>query len=279
MLRFSFFSLFQFQYIPIFQVWNTNPIITLGERFISGNDSSHFCEPADVAVDRKTDDIYVADGYCNSRVVKFDRYGNYVLQFSAASADPTVPIVPFVIVHKVVVAARQSPTDSNANDVIVVVADRNNCRIQYFDGNGTFLYEQTHEDLGVPNTFLMSVAYAEVNPRSEPYNLDFDGDFGIVYAGENGAGARPGFVVEIAVGESDAYVMSRFTANQSDPFVRRGPLHDLTVTRDGSAVYVVTSNSQTLLVKRFQMEVTSGSTVFRIFSGMLFVIMAGIVLQ
>lgn len=213
-----FVYLLQFQYIPVLGVWNNNPILTLGQRFVSGNDASRFCQPADVAVEPGTDAIYVADGYCNSRVVKFDRLGNYLLQFSAGTPIG-IPIAPFRIVHKVAVAVRHS---QNSEDVIVVVADRDNCRIQYFSGDGRFLYQQTHEDLGVPNTFLMSVAHVNVNPMNPPYNSNFQGDFGIVYAAENGAGARPGTILEIAVGQSNAYVMSRFTANENEPFCTEG---------------------------------------------------------
>lgn len=234
-----------------------------------------------MAVEPDTDDFYVADGYCNTRVVKFDRYGNYLFEITAASSDPNIPIVPFNIVHKVVVAVRHSPTDLNEKDVIVVVTDRVNIRIQYFNGNGSFLYEQNQDVLGVSNTVLMSVAHANVNPMDEPYNVDFEGDFGIVYAADNGFGATPGTILEIAVGESSAYVMSRFPSNQSDPFVRRGPLHDLTCSRDGSEIYVVTSNSGTLLVKRFQLEVSpvSGSSRLFPFSFIIMAMGVGILMQ
>lgn len=52
-------------------------LLTLGERFVPGSDTRHFCKPTSVAVDGNTGDFYVADGYCNSRIIRFDKSGNY----------------------------------------------------------------------------------------------------------------------------------------------------------------------------------------------------------
>ena len=49
----------------------TQPDLVLGVKFESGSDKDHFCKPTDVAVSEKTGDIFVADGYCNSRILKF----------------------------------------------------------------------------------------------------------------------------------------------------------------------------------------------------------------
>ena len=51
------------------------PMLTLGERFVPGVDLKHFCKPTSVAVDVKTNDFYVADGYCNSRIIRFNEAG------------------------------------------------------------------------------------------------------------------------------------------------------------------------------------------------------------
>ena len=40
-----------------------------------GNDQTHFCMPTSVAVSESTGDFFVADGYCNSRVMKFNKDG------------------------------------------------------------------------------------------------------------------------------------------------------------------------------------------------------------
>ena len=56
--------------------------MTLGEAFVPGHDEKHFCKPTDVAVSNDGSAIFVADGYCNSRLVKFDAKGNFARQYS-----------------------------------------------------------------------------------------------------------------------------------------------------------------------------------------------------
>ena len=51
------------------------PDLVLGVAFESGKDEKHFCKPTDVAVSERTGDIFVADGYCNSRILKFSSDG------------------------------------------------------------------------------------------------------------------------------------------------------------------------------------------------------------
>ena len=54
------------------------PLIELGEKFIPGSDEKHFCKPTSVAV--AEDFFYIADGYCNSRIIKYKiSYGEYVM--------------------------------------------------------------------------------------------------------------------------------------------------------------------------------------------------------
>jgi len=101
-------------------------LMELGVPRVSGNDSLHFFLPTDVAV---ADDgsFYVSDGYGNSRVVKFSSSGKYLLEWGTHGNKPG----QFNIPHGITL-------DKSGN---VFVADRQNNRIQIFDGNGTFLKE------------------------------------------------------------------------------------------------------------------------------------------
>lgn len=58
-----------------FPAGKTKPDLVLGVAFESGNDKTHFCKPTDVAVSERTGDFFVADGYCNSRILKFSSEG------------------------------------------------------------------------------------------------------------------------------------------------------------------------------------------------------------
>ena len=70
------------------------PLLTLGVRFEHGDDQTHFCKPTSVAISQLKGDIFVADGYCNARVVQFDKNGNYIKEFKDTSS-------PMIVVHSV----------------------------------------------------------------------------------------------------------------------------------------------------------------------------------
>ena len=90
-----------------------------------------FRAPTDVAWD-SDDNIYISDGYTNSRIAKFDKHGNWVTSWGSRGSGG---------VH-----ADENPGQFNTPHNIgidrqnnVYVADRNNRRIQVFDVNGKFL--------------------------------------------------------------------------------------------------------------------------------------------
>ena len=110
-------------------------LMVLGNRQgVPGAGDSHgFYQPTNVAF-RPNGNVYVSDGYVNSRVVELTPQGDYLRQWGKkGSADGE-----FNLVHDVVV-------DSKAR---VYVADRTNERIQIFDENGKFLGKWT--DIGAP---------------------------------------------------------------------------------------------------------------------------------
>ena len=55
-------------------------LLTLGVSFAPGNDDNHFCKPTAVAV-MSNGDFFVSDGYCNSRIIKFDKNGKFLMQW------------------------------------------------------------------------------------------------------------------------------------------------------------------------------------------------------
>jgi DNA-binding beta-propeller fold protein YncE len=94
------------------------------------NDSKYFFnEPTGVAF-APDGSFYVSDGYVNSRVVKYNRDGEYLLHWGRKGAADG----EFNLVHDVCVD-RQG---------LVYVADRTNARVQIFDPNGKFLRKWTH---------------------------------------------------------------------------------------------------------------------------------------
>jgi DNA-binding beta-propeller fold protein YncE len=105
---------------------------TIGEPNVHASDDKHFYRPTFMAF--QTDgSFYVADGYLNTRVVKFDKDGKYLTAWGerGEQGKETRPGF-FNNVHGVAVdpVTRQ-----------VFVNDRNNRRIQVFDENGKYLRE------------------------------------------------------------------------------------------------------------------------------------------
>jgi len=104
-------------------------VMVLGRRGQSGTNQTNFNRPTDVAV-ASSGDFYVADGYGNSRVVKFSRDGNFLLEWGKKGTAQG----EFDLPHTVVLDARGR----------VYVGDRENRRVQIFDPNGKFLAEWKH---------------------------------------------------------------------------------------------------------------------------------------
>lgn len=86
--------------------------------------SSPFCGAADLAFGPH-DHVFVADGYCNGRVVEFDADGQKVREWGRRGTGPG----EFNVVHSIAVSPQGD----------IYVADRENGRLQWFDRHGQFL--------------------------------------------------------------------------------------------------------------------------------------------
>src|ERR1700680_1432194 len=83
-----------------------------------------FRQPTDVAWDSKGN-IYIRDGYINSRVAKYDKNGDWVKSWGTKGTAPG----QFNLPHAIAI-------DRNDN---IYVGDRSNRRVQVFDTDGKFL--------------------------------------------------------------------------------------------------------------------------------------------
>lgn len=102
--------------------------LTLGQPFEHGKGEKHFCKPTSVAVHSKSHHVFVADGYCNSRVVKFNSKGDYIDEFDAQRSQSILPSanlpLKLAIPHKIVLIE-----ESNT----ACIADRENGRVVCID--------------------------------------------------------------------------------------------------------------------------------------------------
>ena len=99
-------------------------LLTLGCLDQSGEDNDRFNQPTAVAVGR-SGNIYVTDGYGNSRVVKFSPDGKRILSWGGPGSAPGDFLTPHGIA-----------LDEDEN---VYVAERMNDRVQVFDPAGNLL--------------------------------------------------------------------------------------------------------------------------------------------
>lgn len=83
-----------------------------------------FRQVTDVTWD-PADDIFISDGYINSRVAKYDKNGEWIKSWGSYGDQPGQFEVPHAIA-----------ADAQGN---IYVADRSNRRIQVFDSEGNFL--------------------------------------------------------------------------------------------------------------------------------------------
>lgn len=96
-------------------------LLTLGTEGIAGTGPNQFNRPTDVAFG-PAGEVYVADGYGNSRVVKFDRAGRFLKTWGEKGSAPG----QFDLPHTIAVGP----------DGRVYVGDRYNSRIQIFNSEG-----------------------------------------------------------------------------------------------------------------------------------------------
>ena len=135
----------------------------------AGAPGDSFNRPTDVAWDA-AGNIFVADGYGNSRVAKFDKNGKYLKSWGSKGTEPG----QFDTLHAIAV-------DAQGN---VYVGDRGNKRIQVFDNDGTFKTQYT--DVGAPYAMCITTGAHQYlftsnsNPSTsmdngEIYKMELDG--------------------------------------------------------------------------------------------------------
>ncbi|XP_074474039.1 peptidyl-glycine alpha-amidating monooxygenase isoform X1 [Sebastes fasciatus] len=191
-------------------------LLALGEAFTPGSDKNHFCQPTDVAVDTETGNIFVSDGYCNARIMKFSADGKYLSEWGAGSSDRRKR-TPFQLPHSLVFLPDKQE---------VCVADRENGRIQCFIAKtGEFVKEIKKEEFGGE---VFAITYSPA------------GD-GLIFAvnGESPYGSAPlrGFVIDYSTMD----ILDTFSPEKKE---FKMP-HDIIETKDGS-VFVGDAGSKTV---------------------------------
>jgi DNA-binding beta-propeller fold protein YncE len=128
----------------------------------AGAQSDVFQRPTDVAWDA-AGNIYVADGYGNARVAKFDKNGKFVKSWGQRGSEQG----QFNTAHGIAI-------DTQGN---IYVADTGNKRIQVFDTDGNFKTQFTN--VGAPAAICITPGPRQVlysSNSNPPENIDVDGE-------------------------------------------------------------------------------------------------------
>ena len=114
-----------------------------------------FRQPTDVTWDTQ-DNIFISDGYINSRVAKYDKNGDWVKQWGDRGREQGQFNTPHSIA-----------ADAKGN---IYVADRGNRRIQVFDPEGTFVRE-IKIDVPLPPVVHPWMGQATPNQSGAPWAI------------------------------------------------------------------------------------------------------------
>ncbi|GJM29171.1 MAG: hypothetical protein DHS20C17_18060 [Cyclobacteriaceae bacterium] len=131
-------------------------LLQLGEydQTNGSNDTTLLGGPADIALDKQANEVYIADGYLNRRVIVFDATsGNYKRHWGAYGNRPHDDELPAYQPGEEPLNSFRIPVHAVriSVDNLVYLADRVNNRIQVFNKDGSFVREAfvAIETLGV----------------------------------------------------------------------------------------------------------------------------------
>jgi len=110
-----------------------------------------FNKPTDVAISSANGDVFVSDGYGNSKIHRFDKDGNHILSWGESGADDA----QFSLPHNLALLDNDK----------VVVCDRENHRVQMFTTDGEFIRSwHAHKAVAVTIGSNNEILVAEQGP-------------------------------------------------------------------------------------------------------------------
>lgn len=141
------------------------------------NDTDLLGRPADIGVDPEANEVYIADGYQNRRVIVFDaETGEYKRHWGAYGEEPTDAELADYDPEAPADRTFRNPVHCVriAEDGLVYVCDRMNNRIQIFQKDGTYVDEFVFnkETLGNGSIWDLDLSQDE----EQRYLLNADGE-------------------------------------------------------------------------------------------------------
>ena len=110
-----------------------------------------FNRPTDITINKKNGDLFISDGYGNSRIHHYDKEGNYIKSWGESGTGPG----QFSLPHNICMLE---------NDELIV-CDRENHRVQIFSTEGQFIKEwHVHKATAVTTDHKGNIFIAEQGP-------------------------------------------------------------------------------------------------------------------
>ncbi|KAK3872378.1 hypothetical protein Pcinc_022539 [Petrolisthes cinctipes] len=191
-----------FKYLP-----NTDsPEMILGEALVPGSDDGHFCKPTSVAVS-SVGDFYVADGYCNARILRYAPDGKLKEKFGHPGSEGSISSL--FVPHGL-------SLDENRD--ALCVADRENWRVVC-----------VRAGLTSPNLFSQPIATVKHPRRLRVFDVAVRNGVVMGVGGSTSEGEANGFTADLATGKM---------MNTWGPIKGFRNPHSLALSGDGSALYV-----------------------------------------
>ena len=122
-------------------------VLTIGEPGVNkgSNDPDHLGGPANFYVEPKTNELFIADGYINKRVVVYDAATGKYKRHWGAYGKPPIDTEKYEYPVKPASPPQQYSTLHGlvgTKDGLIYVSDRRGNRIQVFRQNGEYLMER-----------------------------------------------------------------------------------------------------------------------------------------
>jgi len=190
-------------------------LLQLGKQLRPGSGDYEFCQPSSVAV-LPNGDFFVADGYCNSRIVRFNKDGVKMYQFGddlgSSQGFPNLSPKAMYVVHSLALVPEQK---------LVCSADRENGRILCFSiENGQLMKVIQAKEFGQQ---IFAIAYLS----GYMYAVN-----GATYATDGSVSAL-GFIIDMKAEVSQ--IVGQFGTKSSAHMTQP---HSLALTANASSIYI-----------------------------------------
>ena len=139
------------------------------------NNTEFLGRPADMEVDPETNELYIADGYLNKRVIVFNaETGEYLRHWGAYGNEPSDDDTGGFVPGSEPIQQFRNPVHAVriAKDGMVYVADRVNNRIQVFQKDGTYVSEMIVEGNSLGNGSTWDLELSPDEEQVDLYNAD-----------------------------------------------------------------------------------------------------------